>query len=118
MTDKIHFEDWEHVYLATDGRRELRVEAHEWSDWFDEEELEDMEKQPDGAIYYDIYSRCDNGTWGVYDGGVVGYRKGDFRTMEEFKKYLQDFMQSAGQGVTILAALSEEDEEEFWEAAE
>ena len=107
---KEHFKDWEHVYRATDGKKEYMVEAHEWMcpDW-------DEEAAPFGSIYYDMYELRDDGVWQVYDGGVVGYDEGAFTSMDEFKKYLNEFMVVCGQGLTLLDPLCEEDEEKFWE---
>lgn len=114
MEETEHFKGWEHVYRATGKNGEdLRLAAHEWGDWFEDEELEGDRSPPDGAIYYAIYSKRADGVWEESDGGVLGYRYGDFKDMDGFRQYLGRFMAEANQGVVINEPL--DNEEKFWE---
>ena len=65
--------EYEGIYLiARDGEYGL-MELHEWSDWFEDGEIEGPE--PDGAWY------CDYRIGELIDGCVLGYRYGD--TLDE-----------------------------------
>lgn len=103
---------WEGVYRAWAGITPALVECHEWmgAEWPEDNE-------PDGAIYYDIYTQAEDGSWGVVDGGVLGYDNGAFTNMAEFKEYLGQFMRDSGQWYELGDMLSHEDEEKFWEVA-
>ena len=103
---------WEGVYRAWYGLEQAFIECHEWmgAEWPEGNE-------PDGAIYYDVYTPCEDGTLGVVDGGVLGYDNGAFSNPVEFKKYLSQFMHDAGQIYEMGPMLSDEDEKKFWEAA-
>lgn len=69
--------DWEGIYEINVNSYYGLMEIHEWSDWFDEDELEDMTLPPEGAWY--IEWRVN----GITDGAVLGYRHGDtFQDLE------------------------------------
>lgn len=68
MNEKMVGGKWAGIYELENG---CIIEIHEWGDWFDESELDDVQ-EPKGAVYYDIY---EGGK--VVDGGVCGYDDGD-----------------------------------------
>lgn len=57
--------------------------VHEWGDWFDDDEFDDMETIPDGAVYWEVFepetsiNAIENGEVDCIDGGVIGYTIGD-----------------------------------------